>query len=221
METQAILDALAKEGVEIPEEVKTKVTGKFKAYALTDAGSVIKEGQIAVNEDSHKEKMEDLKKYKAEARKFQGLYEETKDALDGDESHNAKLLEKYKSQNEHLKGIADRYVEDAKSRWDGVKENIPERLQDKFVIPEAEDGELTEEQLFGNLDKYKEYKEVNPEAFGEKVEEGEKPPFSAPKGRKDGRKQKGGGDEQWRDKPVSERIAMGYKHSPDDGSGDV
>jgi predicted nuclease with TOPRIM domain len=214
---QEVLDFLVKQGIEIPADVTKLVTGKFEAYVLVDADSTVKDGQIAVNEASHIEKMEDLKSYKASSKKFEGLYNDVKSALDSGDSHNAKLLEKYKQSNERLKSIADEFIKDAKTRWEDADKIIPKDLKKRFKYPE-EDEELTEEDLLNNLEKLAEYKEVNPQAFGIKVDAKGKPILTIPVVRKDGKTTTQGDDESWRKLPITERIALGYKKQ-DKGSG--
>lgn len=212
MNAQDIIDFLTSQGIEIAKDVEGKAITKFAAYEFVDTDSVLKEGQIAVNEASHKDKMEDLKSYKASSKKFEKLYEDVKIALDSGDSHNAKLLESYKTTNERLQKVADLYTADAKARWESGKDSIPEALAKKFKV--AKEGEeLSDDDIFANLDRLEEYREVNPEAFGIKIDaDGKKVlPFSVAKFRKDGKPPAGSKDESWRDKTASERMAMGYK----------
>ena len=205
---QEILDFLTKEGIEIPKDVAKLATGKFEAYVLVDVDSTIKEGQIAVNEASHKGKMDDLQTYKASSKKFETLYNDVKDALDSGDSHNAKLLDKYKESNERLTKIAGKFMEDAKTRWIDADKIIPEDMKKRFKYPEK-DGELTDEELFKNLDKFDEYKEINPAAFGVKTDKDGKP-LTIPVINKSGKPTDQGDDESWRKLSPLDRLAMGY-----------
>jgi len=214
---QEVLDFLTKQGIEIPADVAKLATGKFEAYVLSDADSIIKDGQIAVNEASHKEKMEDLKSYKASSKKFEAAFNETKAALDSGDSHNAKLLEQYKKSNERLEKIAGKFLSDAKVRWEDAAKIIPEELKKRFKFPEK-DGELDDQELFDNLDRFDEYKDVNPAAFGIAVDKDGKPALNIPKTNKDGKPVTQAKDETWRGKSPVEKMAMGYKDQKE-GSG--
>lgn len=219
MNAQNIIDFLASQGIEIAKDVASKAITKFEAFVFVDTDSVLKDGQIAVTEASHKSKMDDLQSYKASSKKFEKQYKEIKSVLDSGDTHNAKLLESLKTTNERQQKIVNQFTADAKARWESGKESIPEALAKKFAVPK-EGEELSDDDVFANLERLEEYREVNPEAFGIKASgEGDKKTlFSIPKTRKDGKPAGSAKDESWRDKTPSERMALLYKKQ-EEGSG--
>lgn len=204
---QVIFRALEEAGVKLDATQKQAVADELKDIPLVESTSALKEGQVAVDEAFYNSQREDLKKWKTKARALESELAEIKDATESGQSVLKRTVAVQKQRIEELEPRYQALIKAQHDRWDREKEKIPEKLRGKFKFadPKAKDGagELTDEELLGNLGRLDEYAELG--LMGETPKEtpsvtpGRTGPGAPPAGKED-----------WEKKSPKERIAMGY-----------
>lgn len=168
-----ILKIIAKiEGVEIPEEARSRVEAELGDVELS-ADDVIGPDQKIVKVDDWREVHADLKSWKEKARGFESERDDLRSAMDAGDSDNARKVEAYKNKLDKMEPVLNRLLERERSRWESIKDKIPENLRAKFAFPEK-DEELSNDELIENLAKVDEYREISTE-FKTAVDAAENP----------------------------------------------
>jgi len=221
-----ILAFLKKKGVEINSEAADAARDEFGELKLVvieqgEDGEIQIDGKSYASLEGFKERGSDIIKWKERARKAEAKVDELKDALDAGDSENKKLAEKYKKAYDELKPIADQLAEERKAEWNSFAEIVPEEIKKYLKLPK-EGEELQTADILSNLSELKKLKELGvfkPEELRAAAEKGSNQQQQNQQGgtnhplvNRTG--QQGGGQEDIRKIPVTERMAGGYKTGP-------
>ena len=152
-----VLDALRREGVEIGDDAAASAKKTFGEMVIVESDKIVGEGQIAVKEESFENLRSDITTVKNENRKLTRELTEANEALNAGESTVKKQMERYKTENEQLRPIVEKFTASVKSRWDAWREKIPDELKPYYAFQVKDGDELTNDQIIANVSKIDEH----------------------------------------------------------------
>jgi hypothetical protein len=220
-----ILEALAGAGIQMDQAAKEKAAAELEDLPIAHAGSVLQEGQVAVNEDFWNSQRKDLKDFKQKYREEKTAHEGLQDSLQAGDSTNQNLIKEMKSKLETMDGQNQLLVQSATAFWSMAKDQIPAdneslRKAFHFANPEkGDEGKLTTDQLVHNVKKFQELTNYGVVKFsaGEEGNGDGKGKKDPPTPAKSTPGSGGKDDRSWEQLPAQQKIEAGYKEGMPEG----